>query len=151
MPDLQQPTMCHVCGKPCLTEHGDFGLPIKDISNGQPITGVCCGICGPAIEAYCASNCQDFDLLPDGPLKERLYHLRNLYMGMRCLDIVVWLAEHHATVDFHSSQLVAGANADQVTVEARLDHGETMTATGQTLELVVAELMAAEPEPEVIN
>lgn len=139
---LETPNICHVCGQVCLTEYSSFGLPIKDISTGRPITGACCSVCDPKIEAYCASDCQDFNLLPDGPLKERLYHIRQLYMGVRCLDVVVWLAEHHGKVDFHSSQ-PEGAEADQVAVTATLN-GTPQTLTGDTLEAVVTGLQAGE-------
>jgi hypothetical protein len=141
---------CDICGKVCLTAAGSFGIPVQDILTGQPITGVCCGVCGPALEAYTQGGCEDLNLLPEGPLKLRLIQLQNLYRGQRCLSILVWMAEHHATVDFHNAELLPGAPANTVTLTATLD-GEQLprTVESPTLEIAVMELMAATAERTV--
>lgn len=116
-PETQAPH-CEICGEPCMMESGTFGLPIPNILTGAPITGTCCGICGPKLEEFIQDDCRDLEKLPDGPLRGFLVRMRHLGAGLRCLDTLGWMAEHCATVSFRSSELVAGQMANEVEVTA---------------------------------
>lgn len=129
MPD---PTLCDVCGEPILTEGGQFALPIKDLMTDQHVTGVCCGICGPKVQAFSDGNCQDLELLPGGPLRDYLVTLNQLYYGQRCLRVVTWLAERQAVVSFEADHVLVTVGAVEL--------------AGPSLEAVVYTLMGKEDE-----
>lgn len=131
---------CEICGEPCMTESGTFGLPIPNILTGAPITGRCCGICGPKLETFIQDDCKDLEKLPDGPLKGFLLRMRHMGAGLRSLDILGWLAEHCASVHFYNTQLVAGAQANQVEVTANIA-GRAYTMVRPTLEAAITAVM----------
>lgn len=138
-----QAQLCHVCGQVIMMEGGSFGLPIVDPSTRQAITGICCGVCGPKVQTFCDEDCNDINVLPDGPLKARLADVQVHYMGQRCLEVVLWLAEHHGKVDFHNTDLVAHAPANEVTVTVTLPgESEPVTETAPTLEQACVALRA---------
>jgi hypothetical protein len=139
----QQPKQiprCEICGEPCMMESGEFGLPIPNILTGAPITGTCCGICGPKLEEFITDDCRDLQKLPDGPLRGFLVRMRHLGAGLRCLDTLGWMAEHCATVVFRNTQLVAAGIADEVEVTGNIA-GKAYTVTRPTLEAAIKAIM----------
>lgn len=113
---MSGPPPCGVCGEPCLTDVGGFRLPIQNPLTGQAIIGPCCAVCGPKVEAYVESGCQDFDLLPAGPLADYLRRIHQVYTAKACMDAVGWLADNCAQVHYRNSGMVAGEPADEVEV-----------------------------------
>jgi len=129
---------CDVCGQDILVETaaGDFDTPIINILTGQTVSGKCCGVCGPKVNDFVETQCTDFDALPDGPLKGFLIRLNGLYHGQHALGVLAWLVEHHATVRFYRSDLVAGGAVDTVEVTATTGT-QTCKAQGATLDEAV--------------
>ena len=125
MQEATEVVRCQVCGQPCMTEPGRFSLPLQDITSGRPIEGICCGVCGPKINAFCESEEIDLDLLPKGgPLRGFLEQQLALQSGMRCLQILTFLANRLARVEFREGSVVVtinGASVSAPTLEEAIE------------------------------
>jgi hypothetical protein len=65
--------------------------------------------------------------------------LQRIWAGLRALDALGWLIEHHAEVDFHNSELTFGKPVDVVEVSAWVG-ALWRTVTCPTLEEAITEL-----------
>jgi len=133
--------ICNVCGERCLVVPGIFRLGLRDPTTNAEIAGTCCSVCVPRVNDFVASEYSDASKLPSGPLRAYLNRIGQVCAALRCLEIIGWLAEHHATIEFGATQ--KGGPVDFVKIDVPGEDAIT-TATGPALEPTVRQLMSIE-------